>query len=143
MKRSAILIILFIICVFATNTSQASRVFNLTDFCDKEWYVDIPKDENDDEELIKQGWSFSKNGEVTSFMFCNDGKHVGVVKFYLSDTPATVFDHNMISKATRGRYIVTLNKANYICNFEIIDITFTRMIVRNMIYGFILNFTTD
>ncbi len=140
MKQVTTIIISLIIGFYTSATSQ-TKTFNLSDFSNKEWYAEFSTDTYPIPP--KQGWRFSENGEVTSFIYNENGRHEGIVNFYLSNAPVTNFDYNKVGKTPQGKYIVTINKANYINNLEIISISPTRMCIRNLYYNSILNFTSD
>ncbi len=77
MKQVTTIIISLIIGFYTSATSQ-TKTFNLSDFSNKEWYAEFSTDTYPIPP--KQGWRFSENGEVTSFIYSENGRHEGIVK---------------------------------------------------------------
>ncbi len=141
MKQITTFIISLIFSFYTSASGQTTKTFNLSDFCDKEWAIEFAPDT--DPMPAKQGWRLSNDGDAISFMYCKDGKIEATVQFYLSDTPVTNFDYNKVGKTPKGKYIVTINKANYVNNLEIMTISSHRMVLKNIAQNYILNLTSN
>lgn len=140
MKKITTIIISLILGFYISAASQ-TKTFRLTEFCDKEWAIEFAPDTYP--MPVKQGWRLSSSGDAISFMYCKDGKREATIKFYLSDTPVTNFDYSKVGKTPTGKYIVTINAANYVNNLEIMTISSQKMVLKNIAQNYILNLTSD
>lgn len=66
----------------------------------------------------------------------NDGQIERITsRFYLSSSPDIVFNANKVGKSSIGRYIIR-DGAGYVFISEILELTLTKLVVRNLTSGF-------
>jgi len=122
MKNLKIIIVclsLNLICFAGIYAQQIKDTMSL--LAQNEWITVYNIGKNDS---IVSTLHFSQT-EYTEKNHYKEAKSEVSVKYYLSDKPDTIFDHNKVGKIFNGRYIITINKYSFIAAYEIINISDT------------------
>lgn len=98
-----------------------------------------------------QGCVYTSTKEIT-FMIVNGERYEVSADYYLSDSPVRSFNADRVGKNKSGKYIVVKsrvrdgeNKPWYykVSNFEILDISSQRLVVRNTQNAFIITYSCE
>jgi hypothetical protein len=137
MKNNLILGVIVILLNFTnTNLYSQNAVSTLDKLTEKEWNFVFPSDPG-----FSSINTYTKEILTTTLRYNNTDTKMPY-PFYLSDKADTTFNDSNVGKIEEGKYIITLNKkAKSIGVFEIITLTNTSLVLKNLENKSILNFS--
>lgn len=113
--------------------------FKLTELQDKTWAMQGLTDKTNDNKY--------ENNKIKIYL---NGEYMGAFEYYLSDSIVTVFDSTKVGMVNEGRYIVerlipnqqktSVSQPGRISIFEIIELSSTTLVLRNVKQEYLLEY---